>query len=233
MTNDEIARLGRSVFWVLIIASGLMGVVTPFLLPEEWFSSWYGGLLPEYVDQQRVLAQSPVSNMSHRMIGFAVLVLGMMQFNANLRRNRSELHRWTGRVYLLLGCIVATTAIVLAVRHAFEGLPHTVFVCFLSAAFIFSAGNAFRYARSKQFKSHREWMIRGFAVLIHISVHRVYQAIGLLATDIGERELFLPTGILALATAVVVAEWWIRRTRSGIISNNERNTAERAALAET
>ena len=216
MTNDGIARLGRLIFWILIVSSGVLGLVTPFLLSEEWFSSWYGGLAPAYSYQQRVLAQSPVSNISHRMIGFALLVLGMMQFNANLRDNHRELHRWIGRAFLFLGCIVAATAIVLAWRHAFEGLPHTLFVCLLSAAFIFSAGNAFRYALNKQFKSHREWMIRGFAILMHVSVHRLYQGIGVLATDIGERELFMPAGISAIATTLVVAEWWIRRTRSGV-----------------
>lgn len=213
MNNEIMARRGRVLLWGLVGYVAIQGVIGRYLVPHELYMQITRSLAGAYADQELVLAQHPWTDGIHRLLGLTMLVLGMLQFDAGLRRSRPLLHRWTGRGFLLIAFIIGATGLIMGLGYPFSGLQEQVFVVAVSALLLWFASMAWTEVRRRQFAEHREWMIRALGLSFCIAVQRVYYAPLWLLTGLPEQQLFALSACLAVLTGLFVAERWIRRTR--------------------
>ena len=212
-SNDQVARYGVVVVWLLIVGIGLSGVVAPFVLPKQTYADLVRLVSDAYYQQELNLATSPIANASHRIFGLVFFVIGMAQFNRRLRAKNPALHRWCGRLYIALAALVVVTATILSARHAFAGQIEQIGVLLMNALFCVFVIAGLVHARRRNFAIHREYMIRGFATALVVAVHRPYFLGGLLLLDLPHQELFVLSGAAAFSVCLISTEIWIKLSR--------------------
>lgn len=151
--------------------------------------------------------------------GLLIMVLGPLQFIPRIRKNYINFHRWSGRVYILCGAIGAFSGIAIGVFDPFGGLSGQGFneamaTAFFASYILYSLYMAYYRIRQKQFGSHREWMIRSFALMLAIATERLMLLAFQATTNIDFVELFGATFWMAGFTNIVAAEIWINLTRT-------------------
>lgn len=110
----------------------------------------------------------------HVLLAAAVTLGGLMQLIPALRRRFPRLHRWTGRVFLIL-------AIVMALSGAWLTLVRGTWLSEISASAILGdaililifAGFAWRRALQRRFEAHRVWAMRAFMAVSGVWFLRV------------------------------------------------------------
>lgn len=212
-SNDQVARYGVVVVWVLIVSIGLSGVVAPFVLPKQTYADIIRLFFDAYYQQELNLATSPIANATHRIFGLVFFVIGMAQFNLRLRAKNPALHRWCGRLYIALTALVVVTATILAFRHAFAGEIEKILTLLVNALFCVFVIAGLVNARRRNFAAHREYMIRGFATALFVAVQRPFLIGSLLLLDFPPKELFVLSGAAALSVCIISAEIWIKLSR--------------------
>ena len=73
---------------------------------------------------------------------------------------------------------------------------------------------AYASIRAKNIGTHREWMIRSWALMLAIATERLMLGVLMSSTDIGIGILFGITFWMAVTTNVAAAEIWINLTRT-------------------
>lgn len=111
---------------------------------------------------------------THVLLAAVVTLGGLMQLIPTLRRRFPRLHRWTGRLFLIL-------AIVMAVSGAWLTLVRGTWLSEISAAAILGdavlilvfAALAWRRAVQRRFEAHRIWAMRTFMAVSGVWFLRV------------------------------------------------------------
>lgn len=137
----------------------------------------------------------------------------MAQFNRRLRAKNPALHRWCGRLYLVLAMLLVVTATILVFRQAFAGQIDQIMTLVLCAFFGGFTIIGLVKALRRNFVAHREYMIRGFTTTLGLAVHRPFLGGSLLLFDLSEQDLFILSGFAALSVCIISAEIWIRLSR--------------------
>ena len=92
------------------------------------------------------------------------LLLGPFQFSTRIRSRWLKVHRWTGRLYLVLGVGVGGLAGLYLAFFAFGGpVSRLGFAC-LALGWLYTGLRAYRAVRAGHITSHRRWMVRNFAL---------------------------------------------------------------------
>ncbi len=105
--------------------------------------------------------------------GTLALFLGPWQFWTRLRNKSLWLHRWIGRVYLLAILVGGASGLYVAVR-AFGGLPTKIGFGSLATLWLTTGAMAYVRVREGDFKAHREWMIRNYALTFAAATLRLW-----------------------------------------------------------
>lgn len=113
-------------------------------------------------------ASYPLAMMLHVVGGSAMLILGLTQFSATLRRRAPRLHRWLGRALLALGAGFALSGLWMNASPLAlpESQLHDGAQNIMSAAFLAVAALGLAAARRRDFPAHRAWMLRAYAISI-------------------------------------------------------------------
>ena len=114
---------------------------------------------------------------------------------------------------MVLTALVIITAIMLAFRHAFAGQIEQIMTLVLSALFGGFTITGLVKALRRNFVTHREYMIRGFAATLGIAVHRPFFGSSLFLFDLSEQDLFVSSGFAAVGACIIAAEIWIKLSR--------------------
>ena len=158
MTKKALAWLGMT-----LLALAVAGyAITMSFAPE---------LRPSFV--RALFAERPVAAFVHFMGGAIALVAGAFQLNTLLRTRFIEAHRWLGRLYLLAVVIGGVAALALALQ-SFGGLIAHVGFGLLAVCWIGSTLNAYRHIRQGNLSTHRNWMIRSYALTLTAVTLRIY-----------------------------------------------------------
>lgn len=167
---------------------------------------------------QRYLAQ-PLLTALHIGPGLAYLLLAPLQFVAALRQRRPAWHRALGRTLIVLGAVSGMTGIAAAfVLPAYGGIGTTLATLVFGTAFLCCLGRAGWLAHERRFAPHREYMIRAFALGLGVATIRLVIVLLEVVTGAPMREVFALAFWLGFGANALAAEWWIRRTRRGLIS---------------
>lgn len=147
---------------VVVTAALYFGTLLTILLALVQVVQIPLGALPE--DSQRLTA-TPVLHFMHVLGGATFGILGPIQFGRALIPRYGRLHRILGRVFVASGAMISLSSLGLLWRF-----PDTYSVAISAGRLIFGIGLGVALARAMQaiherdFTSHRNWMIRAYAI---------------------------------------------------------------------
>jgi uncharacterized membrane protein YozB (DUF420 family) len=156
---------------------------------------------------------SPLPLVLHIVSASLYSVLGAFQFSSGFRRRRPGWHRVAGRLLVVLGLVVALSALWLTIfTPLFEGSGqlYQVFRLVFGSAMVLSIVLGFLAIRRRDVTRHRAWMIRAYAIALAAGAQVFTLGIGEAIVGKGDTSnaLFAGAGwVINLA----VAEWVIRR----------------------
>ena len=173
----------------------------------------------------------------HAFSGGIALLIGPFQFLDGFRKRRQNIHRWMGRIYLVSILIGGLSAFIIA-PGMISGLVGEVGLLSLAVLWLWTGWNAYSSIRKGDVKSHREWMIRSFALTFAAATLRLW-----LGTLIATQLPFLQTKYagdfdalfvevyrvvmwLCWVPNIIIAEMIIQRRRSPkvVASTGQNNT---------
>jgi uncharacterized membrane protein len=109
--------------------------------------------------------------------GMLALLTGPWQFWTGLRQKHLQIHRWTGRLFLVGVGMGVTGATYLAFTTTF-GWAFGFGLLGLAAAWATTAGMAYYAIRKGLIEIHKEWMIRAYVVTYAFVTYRVFSDYG-------------------------------------------------------
>ena len=150
----------------------------------------------------------------HILPGALFLVLTPLQFLPRIREKHLQVHRWMGRVLVVSGLIIGTTALVMSYKMNIGGPNETAATTLFGILFLFCLIKAYLHIRRKEVARHREWMIRAYAIALGVATTRPIVGAFFAFRRLTPHEFFGIAFWLGFTTTFLVAEWWIDYTRN-------------------
>lgn len=164
-------------------------------------------------------ASHPKLTLLHVVPGGLFLLFAPLQFVSRLRVRHPALHRWSGRILLLLLIATALPGLFFGLLMPFGGLGEAVAIALFGVTLLIAIVVAFVAIRRGQIARHREWMIRVFAFAIAISTIRIaFGVIDAALTPSGypPPDQFVLSVWAGWIVTLAAAEAWIRYTRGRV-----------------
>jgi uncharacterized membrane protein len=174
------------------------------------------GPRPGRADVDSGFAHHPVLTLLHIIPGLVFFVIAPLQFARRLRNRAPRVHRWMGRIAVVLGLTIGISALAISFRIAIGGINEIVATVLFDVLFLFCLVKGWICARRRDFIHHREWMIRMFGIGLGIATTRpimgVFFATSRL-TGLTPHQFFGTAFWLGFTLTLVAAESWINYTR--------------------
>jgi hypothetical protein len=156
---------------------------------------------------------SPIPVIAHIIGATTYLLLGALQFVPSLRRGRPSWHRIAGRILVPAGVIAGLSGMWMAVFYT-RPLIDTVVRLGFGALMVTSILLGLRAVLRKDFRTHRRWMIRGYAVGIGAGTQVFTALVWIVATGGAAPDANTSVALLAAGWVInlAVAEVAIRRS---------------------
>lgn len=204
---------------IILIFVGLTALIGRSLSMTEAYST--ANLVPEeHFDVFDIrYYQQTMATILHLLPGFLIVFLGPLQFIPSIRKRWINLHRWSGRVFILCGATGAISGFMIGGLNPFGGFDGPGFneamaTWFFSGYILFCLYKAYSSVRQRQFGAHREWMIRSFALMLAIATERLMLGVLQSTTNISFEVMFGATFWMAGMIHIVASEIWIQLTRT-------------------
>lgn len=154
-------------------------------------------------------------------------LLGAFQFSRTFRRAHRSWHRHVGRILVVAGLLVGTSALVMTL--VYERKPGTGDLLYITRLVVGSAMGAFLLlgltaARRRDFSAHRAWMMRAYALGLGAGTQIFTEGFGkaIFGNDITPNDLEMLAG---WSINLAIAELVIRRNRRRVPAATEMTTA--------
>jgi len=161
----------------------------------------------------------------HVFTSMLPLMAGFTQFAPWILKKRPGLHRAMGKVYVFTVCFVTGPASLVMAFYANGGI--TSRIAFLTLAILWLATTAmgWRKIAGRDWKRHREWMIRSYALTLSAITLRAWKYLIVMAFEPAPMDVYRLVAWLGFVPNMIFAEWWIRRTRGKLraVSTRKRN----------
>lgn len=150
----------------------------------------------------------PLVFVIHAFTGGPALLVGPLQFNQRLLKNKRRLHRGLGRIYVVA---ILTTSVAAFWSALFFDVPAAAKVVMgvLAVLWFGTTAIAFQRIRQRQIVAHREWMLRSFS-LSFFFVTFSFWVPGLATTSLPEAVGYPLAVFLSWGLNLLAAELWIR-----------------------
>ncbi len=135
-----------------------------------------------------------------------VLLAGFTQFSKSIQRNNPRLHRTMGYIYVLDVLLITGPAGLIMGFYANGGLFSRIAFVLLAALWIFFTLMALIKARQKDFKSHRKYMIRSYALTLSALTLRAWKFAITNTMDIPPMDVYRIVAWLGWVGNLLVAE---------------------------
>jgi uncharacterized membrane protein len=191
----------------------LTGVVIVVMRAVNLIQSSSGVPTPVISDYDLGFAHRPGLTLLHIVPGLVFVILGPLQFVKEIRARHVRIHRWCGRIFLVNGLLVGTTAVMLGFLVGFGGPSETAAVTFYSLLFLIFLAVAYVSVLRRQIAAHREWMIRAFSLGLAVATMRPLLGILMASTGWSFKELLGLAFWLAFSLHLIVAQLWIAASR--------------------
>ena len=160
-------------------------------------------------------AQRPRLTRLHVVAGGLFLLLAPLQFWRGLRDSHRTVHRWSGRLLLVLLCISVAASVPFGILAPYAGAPEGVIVAAVALLTLGGAGRAWWAIRTRRVELHREWMLRVFALGVGIASVRLVDAalVLLMLPYMSSVTIFVLSLWVGWGLTLAGVEWWIATTR--------------------
>ncbi|MBC7874561.1 MAG: DUF2306 domain-containing protein [Ferruginibacter sp.] len=160
-----------------------------------------------------------------------VLFAGFSQFSKKLLRNNPRLHRTFGYIYVVDVLLVTGPAGLLMGFYANGGLPSRVAFVTLAVLWIFFTAMALIKAKQKDFKAHRNYMIRSYALTLSALTLRAWKYAITNSFELPPMDVYRSVAWLGWVPNLLFAEWLIWKTRKKKVFFRTTIDAKRDAAA--
>lgn len=150
----------------------------------------------------------------HVFTSIFVLLAGFTQFAPGLLRKHPALHRWMGRAYVYNILLITGPASLIMARYANGGWTSRLAFLTLGILWWGTTFLGLRRALQGKWKSHRQWMIRSYALTLSALTLRAWKLLLALTLHPNPMDLYRTVAWLGFIPNLLFAEWWIRRTSS-------------------
>lgn len=207
--------------------------------------------LPPYLTLDPAQARLPVpaaypwyypALVVHIGFGAVALVAACLQLWPWLRAHHPAVHRRSGRIYVFAGAVPAALAVLTITPLGSWGANQQVANTMLALLWLATTLAGYRAARRGRYGEHREWMIRSVALAFSIVTNRFWSiacilvlapdAVAVDGTLVATPEVAQAIGAstwLSWVVNLLVAEWWLHRTRH--VTGRVPSAAPRSAAA--
>lgn len=171
----------------------------------------------QYLDSR--YAARPGLILVHVLFGAVFLIFAPFQFWASLRNRHRAVHRWSGRVLLLVLLFATAPALYFGLREPLGGGGEALVIGVVAILLLTAAARAYFAIRRGRVARHREWMLRVVALTLGIATVRIAEAgLDLALTPFGVRAttVFVLALWLGWGVTVGIAEVWIILTRARV-----------------
>ena len=158
----------------------------------------------------------PILTMVHILPGFLFVVLAPLQFIKRIRYRLPHVHRIIGRIVLVSGFVIGISALIMSFKMSIGGVAETTATTFFAIVFLFSLLQSLLHIRRHRFASHREWMIRAFAIGFAVTTTRPVVGIFFATsrvTGLTVYDFFGAAFWISFTLHLIMAEIWINYTR--------------------
>src|SRR5579862_498009 len=161
--------------------------------------------------------QHKVRTFAHIVPATVYLLLLPLQFIRRIRTRNPRFHRWNGRVLVVLGIVVAISALALSRTNSIGGVNETAATTLYALLLLWFLIAGFRSARRRDFTIHRQWMLRAYGVTLGIATTRPIVGIFFATRKLSPHEFFGTAFWLGFTLTLIAAEVRIHTTRSNPI----------------
>jgi uncharacterized membrane protein len=184
------------------ILFGVLGLLTLFVIynNERFIIDHSDPLWTYYLSVRWLLVP-------HGLAGAICLCLGATQFSTRLRQRHARVHRVLGRCYVIGVAIAAPLSIYITIMR--NELPLRVAIYTQASLWLLTTAVAFYCIRRRNFREHRRWMIRSYAITLIFLTDRVLDAIpgvSALDTDASPNVVWL-CNIIAWVVPTFIIAW--------------------------
>lgn len=155
--------------------------------------------------------------------GTLALLTGPWQFWTGLRQRNLEIHRWTGRLFLLGVAMGVTGAAGLSATTTY-GWGFAVGLMGLASAWLVTTGMAYYSIRRGLVELHKEWMIRAYVVTFAFVTFRILSDYGPTSRLQPENDRSLTISWVCWVVPLAITEmvFQLKRVRSAIAARQSR-----------
>lgn len=111
---------------------------------------------------------------AHIFSSAIALALGPFQFSTHLRQKYLNLHRWFGRLYLIIGVLIGGLSGLYMSLFAFGGVIAKSGFGVLAILWLYTGLRAYLEARRRDIIEHKKWMVRNFSLTLAAVTLRLY-----------------------------------------------------------
>jgi uncharacterized membrane protein len=205
------------ILWLITIFLVLIGVAIVVRRTLAFFAPSSGSpRFPEAAAMDASFASHRALTILHIFPGLLFVALGPFQFVRTLRNRRPRLHRWMGRIFVVSGIVIGSTALIMSPQMAIGGANETAATMFFAIIFLFCLIKGWLSIRRRKVALHREWMIRAFAIGLAVATIRPIVGIFFATrslTHLTPHEFFGTAFWLGFTMHLIAAEIWINYTR--------------------
>ncbi len=153
----------------------------------------------------------------HIFSSLFILAAGVVQFSRWVRERFLNLHRWVGRVYILLILVISAPAALVMSFYGNGGAFAQMSFVILSLLWWWFTYKAFATVRKGDIRSHQKFMIRSYALTLSAISLRISQMLLSEHTLLEPETIYLTISWSSWVGNLLVAEWiiriWISRNR--------------------
>jgi Predicted membrane protein (DUF2306) len=167
----------------------------------------------EYIEPQKTVFMTHLLGITAHVAGAMVAtIIGPFQFLPKIITNRYlGLHRWLGRVYLL-GVLIGGLGGLYMAFLAQGGFAARLGFVTLAILWVTGASMAYWRIRHRDIQSHRQWMVRTYALTFAAVTLRVWLVI-FQVTGVDFAEGYVAVAWLSWVPNLIVVEWIVNRIR--------------------
>lgn len=140
-----------------------------------------------------------------------VLFAGFTQFSKTIQRNQPKLHRTLGYIYVVDVLLITGPAGLLMGFYANGGLWSRIAFVLLAVLWIYFTAMALIKARQKNFKAHRNYMIRSYALTLSAITLRAWKYAITNTVALPPMDVYRVVAWVGWVGNLIVAEWLIFR----------------------
>lgn len=226
----SVSKPAGRLLWTVVIFLIVIGIaaVTRRTLVLCWPQRFGGGSSNPAAALDTGFGRHTLLTLIHILPGGLFLALAPLQFLRGFRQKHLQLHRWSGRVLVVCGLIIGTSALIMSYKMNIGGPNETAATTLFAMVFLICLTKAYLFIRRKEVARHREWMIRAYGVGLGVATTRPIVGMFFAFRRLTPHEFFGIAFWLGFTITFLAAEAWLDYTRQHPVLE----VAEQAITAE-